>query len=173
MTAGTATGTLRMESLASALLAAVVTSAFAGAANAQTFNRFDKVEAETDLGQPWRPCHVNAALKGAYDVVCDDYVNYIVYDTRVRKAGGAPAAATAASPVTPGDWKTGDLVLVSPTSMHSDWRLCAYHRPVQNGHEVVCANRQHTIVVGKSDWIRVDPDFPAAAAAAVGAEPQS
>lgn len=157
-----------MRSLASALAATILAATFAGSANAQTFNRFDKVEAETDLGQPWRPCHVNAALKGAYDVVCDDYVNYIVYDTRVRKAGGQPVATSAASPVVEGNWKTGDLVLVSPLSMHNNWRLCAYHRPVPNGHEVVCANRQHTIVSGRGDWIRVDPDFPA-----TGAEPQS
>lgn len=153
-----------------ALLAAVLASTFAAPASAQTFKRFDKVEAETDLGQPWRACHVNAALKGAYDVVCDDYVNYIVYDTRVRKPGGQAVAATAASTVVEGGWKTGDLVLVSPTSMQNAWRLCAYHRPVPNGHEVVCANRQHTIVSGKDDWIRTDPDFPAAATAA---EPQS
>ena len=150
-----------------ALFVTLVVSTLAGAASAQTFKRFDKVDAETELGQPWRQCHVNAALKGAYDVVCDDFVNYIVYDTRVRKKGGESVAATAASTVTDGAWKTGDLVLVSPTSMQNSWRLCAYHRPMPNGHALVCANRQQTVVSGGDDWIRVDPDFPAAG------EPQS
>jgi hypothetical protein len=146
-------------------LLGIALTTFVATANAQTFKRFDKVEAETDLGQPWRPCHVNAALKGAYDVVCDDYVNYIVYDTRVRIAGGQPVAATAASAVTEGAWKTGDLVLVSPMSMQNHWRLCAYHRPVPNGHQLMCANRQLTTIAGRDDWIRADPDFPAAAPA--------
>lgn len=153
----------RARAVLVALSAMTVASTSAGAADAPTFKRFDKVEAETDLGQPWRPCHVNAALKGAYDVVCDDYVNYIVYDTRVGKTGGAAVATTAASPVTEGAWKTGDLVLASPTSMQNAWRLCAYHRPVPNGHALICANRRHTVVSGGDDWIRVDPDFPAAA----------
>ena len=159
-----------MKIVSPVLLSAVITLSFAGTASAQTFKRFDKVEAETDLGQPWRKCYVNAPLKGAYDVECDDFAHYIVYDTRVRKPGMAPVATTAANPVTEGSWKTDDLVLVSPTTLQSSWRLCSYHRPVAGGHDVICSNRQHTIVSGNNDWIRVDPDFPAAAAPA--AEPQ-
>jgi hypothetical protein len=159
-----------MKTISRVLLAALLVAPLAGTATAQTFKRFDKVEAETDLGQPWRECHVNAPLKGAYDVVCDDFVNYIVYDTRVRKPGMAPVATTAATPVTEGSWKTDDLVLVSPTTLQSSWRLCSYYRPVAGGHDVICSNRQHAIVSGNNDWIRVDPDHPAAAAPA--AEPQ-
>ena len=160
-----------MKTMSCVLLTALLAAPLAGTANAETFKRFDKVEAETDLGRPWRTCYVSAALKGAYDLECDDFVHYIVYDTRVRKPGMEPVATTAATPVTEGSWKTGDLVLVSPTTVQSSWRLCSYHRPVQGGHDVVCSNRQHTIISGNDDWIRADPDFPAAAAPAEEPQP--
>lgn len=128
-------------------------------AQAQTYKRFDKVEAETEAGFPWEKCYVDAVFPGAYALSCDRTGRVMVYDVKVRKPGGQPIAQTAAQPVVEGQWKHNDLVLASPTYLASSWELCAYDRPQGGGHAVMCGTTGY--VVG-NDWVRVDPDAPAA-----------
>ena len=133
--------------------------AVAGVAEAQTYKRFDKVEAETEAGFPWEKCYVDAVFPGAYALSCDRTGRVMVYDVKVRKPGGQPIAKSAAQPVVEGQWKHNDLVLASPTYLASSWELCAYDRPQGGGHALMCGTTGY--VVG-NDWVRADPDAPGA-----------
>ncbi|MCC6305942.1 MAG: hypothetical protein IT545_12210 [Rhodobacteraceae bacterium] len=101
---------------------------------------------------------VHQTYQGAYHVECQ-YGHSIARDIHVRAAGAKAPTQSAAQPVSGPPFKHGDIILASPTSMASDWKLCVVTLNAVNTlnkYDLDCGYE----TAAQPGWEREDPEAP-------------